>query len=94
MQQRLELTAAAFWCSERQCAGGPGNFAKSLARLENRRMSTPGCMQVTLVSHYGKKEQAFVELISHLQAHLERCLPDAFSLYRLDQVHGTIAGSH
>lgn len=49
-------------------------------------------MQVTLVSHYGRKEQALVELISHLQAHLERCLSEAFRPYPLDQVHGTIAG--
>lgn len=49
-------------------------------------------MQVTLVSHYGKKEPALVELISYLQACLTRCLPDAFRPYQHDQVHGTIVG--
>ena len=49
-------------------------------------------MQVTLVAHYGDKPAALSALVRHLQGRLRELLGQAFHLYELEQVHGTIIG--
>lgn len=49
-------------------------------------------MQLTIVSHYGKKSVELINLISILQNKLSDCLRFAFKPYEMEQVHGTIIG--
>lgn len=49
-------------------------------------------MQVTLVSHYGRKPDDFADLIRACQGLLSGSLHRAFRPYQLGQVHGTIIG--
>jgi hypothetical protein len=49
-------------------------------------------MQLTLVSHYGKKPPALERLLRELQDLLSGTLGQGFHPYALEQVHGTIIG--
>jgi len=49
-------------------------------------------MQLTIVSHYGKKSVELINLISMLQDKLSECLGFAFKPYDMEQAHGTIIG--
>ncbi len=49
-------------------------------------------MQLTIVSHYGKKSVQLINSISMLQDKLSQCLGLAFQPYEIEQVHGTIIG--
>lgn len=49
-------------------------------------------MQLTIVSHYGKKSVELSNSISMLQDRLSQCLGSAFKPYEMEQVHGTIIG--
>lgn len=49
-------------------------------------------MQLTIVSHYGKKSVELINSISILQNKLSECLGFAFKPYEMEQVHGTIIG--
>jgi hypothetical protein len=48
--------------------------------------------QLTLVSHYGPKPEAFARLIMELQARLAISLEGSFEPYTVPQVHGTLIG--
>src|ERR1700730_3315003 len=52
----------------------------------------PGRMQLTLVSHYGRKEPRLADLIRRTQDVLSENLKSSFRPYQMDQVHGTIVG--
>ncbi len=49
-------------------------------------------MQLTLVSHYGKKPAGFAQLIERLQQSLAGTLGNRFLPYACEQVHGTVIG--
>ena len=48
--------------------------------------------QLTIVSHYGHKPEALIDLIVMLQNKLSLSLGSAFRPYEMEQVHGTIIG--
>jgi len=55
-------------------------------------MSDESNVQLTLVTHYGKKSESLSNLIVMLQDKLSGTLGFAFKPYDIEQVHGTIIG--
>jgi hypothetical protein len=55
-------------------------------------MNNSNDVNITLVSLYGQKQPELVRLIRLLQAELHNQLGEAFTAYRMEQVHGTIIG--